>query len=290
MIEFLDDTHLIWDVRVAIDQFLGAMGAGLLLAAIMIRKQAATAKLAATLAAVVTVVGLLALFTELGNPLAMYNMMFGNPGSVMFLGGAVQGAFVLVAVLFAASYYGYKFVPEKLLVVAGVVLAVLLGAYHGLLQSVLVARPVWNSALLPVISVIFGLTSGIALAMALSSKAADETDAVMAALAQPFKWLIIGQVVALLAMGVQVAHFSPGYVAESGGDVLTKSGLFWLGAVIIGAVLPALAVFTTTAADLKKRTAVITVLVLVGAFAYRYVLLQVGSHSVVFNLPFKFIE
>jgi len=29
MIEFLDDTHMIWDVRVAIDQFLGAIGAGL---------------------------------------------------------------------------------------------------------------------------------------------------------------------------------------------------------------------------------------------------------------------
>ena len=290
MIEFLNDTHMIWDVRVAIDQFFGAMGAGLLLAAIMIRKQAATAKLAATISPVVTVLGILVMFTELGNPIGMYNILFGNPGSVLFMGSFLQGAFVLVSVLYAASYYGFKIAPENLLAVAGAVLAVMLGAYHGLLQSAVIARPVWNSQLLPVISVISGLTSGLAIAMALSSKAADETDGVIAALAQPFKWLIIGQVVALLVMGVQFAFYSPAYVAESGGDVLSKSGLFWLGAVVIGAVLPALAAFTTAAADLKKRTAVISVLVMVGALAYRFVLLQAGSHSVVFNLPFKLIE
>jgi protein NrfD len=296
MIEFLDDIHLIWDIRVAIDQLLGAIGAGMFLAALLVRAHVRTARLAATLAPVSVTVGILVLMTELGNPVALYHVMMGNPQSVLFWGILVQGAFVAVSALYALSLYGDR-VPlggtlkslAKPLAIAGGASAVLVALYHGQLLSDLIARPVWNNPILPVISLVSGLTSGMAVVMALSLRAVNETEGVLSSLMQPFKWFMGGQLVILLSMGIQFALASPESMSASGGSLISGSTLFWMGAITAGTLVPVAASFVP-AIHIRKTAYVIPALVLIGALAYRFVILQAGSESVVFNLPMKLIQ
>jgi protein NrfD len=298
MIEFLDDIHMIWDMRVAIDQLLGAIGAGMFVASLLIREHVRTARLAATLAPVSVTVGILVLMTELGNPVALYHVMMGNPQSVLFWGILVQGAFVAVSTLFALSLYTDKIkIPYgstlkslgKPLSITGGVFAVLVALYHGQLLSDIIARPVWNNPILPVISLVSGLTSGMALVMALSLRAATETEGVVSSLMKPFKWFMGGQLVMLLSMGIQFALASPESMSATGGSLITGSALFWLGAITAGTLVPVAASFIP-AIDLRRKAYVISTLVLIGALAYRFVILQAGSESVVFNLPMKLLQ
>jgi protein NrfD len=298
MIEFLDDIHLIWDIRVAVDQLLGAIGAGMFLASLLIRQYSRTARIAAALAPVFVTAGIAILMTELGNPVALFHVLLGNPQSVLFWGILVQGAFVVVSTLYALSLYADRFkIPfgstlkslSTTLVLAGGTFAVLVGLYHGQLLSDIIARPVWNNPLIPVISLVSGLTSGMAVVMALSLRNEDETGGVVSSLMQPFKWFMGGQLLMLLSMGIQFTLASPESLSAGGGNVFSRSILFWLGAITAGTLVPVTAAFMT-GVGLRKKAYVIPALVLMGALAYRFVILQAGSESVVFNLPMKLIQ
>jgi formate-dependent nitrite reductase membrane component NrfD len=293
MIDFANDTRMIWDFRVALDQFLGALGAGLLLTSLLVRRHRRTARIAATLAPVAVVTGIWVLMLKLGNPLALPHLAAGNTASLLFLGMLVQGAFVVVSVLYALALHPRA---EKIplgervrrlsmpLGVAGAVMAVLVAVYHGMLLSDLIARPAWNNPILPVISLVSALTSGMAAAMIISLRVKDETDGVAAALMPSFKWLMGGQLVMLFSMGIQFSLSTPQPLAAGGGSVISGSVLYWLGAITLGTLVPVAASFAS-AIDLRRKGAMIYGLVLVGALTYRFVILEAGSASVVFNLP-----
>jgi len=286
-IEFPNDTHMIWDWRVALDQFFGTLGIGLFLMSLWINKFKNTATMAAKLAPIAVIIGLIFLLLEVGRPFNSFYILLGNPSSILFWGFFAQVLFIIISILYALNLnVSGKETLVKKLGIAGGILAILIGLYHGLLLSVVIARPVWNNFLLPIISLASGLIAGSALVMYLATRVKEETEELLAALSSPFKYLLIAYFVMLIVLGLQNISAASSTLSI-GNKVLAGSVIFWVGAVIIGVIVPFL-LSLTSSAELSKRAIIIVILVWVGALAYRFILLKAGSASVVFNLPLKF--
>ncbi len=283
----LNDFMPLWDIRVAIDQFLGALGAGAFLAAIYVSHyHKRESKIGAFIAPVAAALGLLLVMTELGKPFRAIYAVLGNPTSILNWGTWIQGIFIPVAFLYAITItVGGKERLAKTLGIVGAFVAVLVASYHGLLMSVIPARPIWNSAHIPPLSLIYALTTGIAAYLILLSiveKRDPDAEDTKKSLTHIWIWLLFAQ----LVMGV--AFMLNSYWA--GSDVLRQfkivvgSPIFWVGVVILGMILPILILLS------KKPVSLILTasLVLIGGLAFRYVLLDAGFASIVYNISVDF--
>lgn len=185
-----------------------------------------------------------------------------------------------------------------------IVFGVAVGVYTGILLNTMVARPLWNTTVLPVLFLVSGLSAAAA-ALHLSAKAFGRRPApqgmvsgALAALGQPlgpqapaphtaeslqradvallaFELVLIF----LLLVGLVTSSTSHGAAAS-----LLFHGryaaMFWGGVVLLGIVLP-LALQLLELSHRIRHTAVPAVLVLLGGFALRWVLVNAGQASAI---------
>jgi len=147
-----------------------------------------------------------------------------------------------------------------------------LGTYTGLLLGTLVARPLWNTALLGPLFLISGLSAGAALLML-----TPEGRPHHATLA---RWDMAAISVELVLLLLLLVDLSGGGAATSGAAALLLGGpwtpWFW-GAVVLGGLVVPLALEATVHLRRLPATHTAPVLVLIGGLALRWVLVAAGQ-------------
>jgi protein NrfD len=193
--------------------------------------------------------------------------------------------------------------PDVIRVLAwsNIVLGIAVGIYTGILLSTMAARPLWNSAILGPLFLCSGLSAAAALMLLLSRVLPDEArqsalGGGLSALLQPLEgvrpdrnnaqslarvdivFLAIEIVlIALLLIGLVTASESQIAAAQ-----LLVSGryalVFWLGVIALGIVAPLVLELLEMNHKLPHSIAP-AILVLIGGFALRWVLVEAGQAS-----------
>jgi len=185
-----------------------------------------------------------------------------------------------------------------------IVFGIAVGVYTGILLNTMVARPLWNTAVLPVLFLVSGLSAAAA-ALHLAARIFGKRPApqgmisgAFAALGQPLgpqppaphtaaslqradiALLAVELVlIFLLLVGLVTSSTSHGAAAS-----LLSSGkyalMFWVGVVAIGIVIP-LVLQLLEMSHRIRHTIVPALLVLAGGFALRWVLVNAGQASAI---------
>jgi formate-dependent nitrite reductase membrane component NrfD len=330
----IDPALAIWGWEIPVYLFLGGLVAGMMVFAGIAMLKTAKGEdprtffsLQAPLAAFVLLnVGMLALLLDLSHPLYVWAIYITfMPSSPM-----AWGSWVLLAVypiLLASALIRLPeswpwigralpftqtasdwFVERPARINAlgwiNIVFGVVVGVYTGILLNTMVARPLWNTAVLPVLFLVSGLSAAAA-ALHLAAKVFGRRPApdgvvagALAALGQPLGpqppaiqtadslqradlGLLAFELMLIFLLLVGLATSSASHAAAAG---LLFSGsyawLFWGGVVIAGIVVP-LALQLLELSHRIRHTVVPAVLVLAGGFALRWVLVNAGQASAV---------
>jgi formate-dependent nitrite reductase membrane component NrfD len=228
----------------------------------------------------------LILIVDLGVPSRFMNMMMRfNTESPMSMGAWALLGFSACAFLAALFTFmedigrARDLSGAKLIVgVIGGAFGFFLAAYPGVLLGA-TARPLWIEAhALGALFLAVGASTGaaaMALILMVVSRAADQVASVRL-------MTVVALVIQLIALGVFVGSVqtSGSVAAASALKLLTEgpfAALFWGGAIVVGSVLP----LVLGIVDLRRRsfglTAVTAVLVLVGGFLVKYVIMAAGQ-------------
>jgi formate-dependent nitrite reductase membrane component NrfD len=276
------DLH-IWGMEVAVYLYLGGLVAGLMiLSGIFDRKARNGAHppvegiiLAPLLAPVLLSLGMGGLFLDLERKAHFFHFyttfQVASPMS--------WGSWILLLVfpaqfLFIAHRLDVKFPGRQFIGAANIVLGAALGVYTGILLSTLGARPLWNTPLLGPLFLISGLSTATALLALL-----EPTE-------QGKHWLgsldlkLIGAEGAVLVL-MMIGLFTGGAVQRSAAGLLfggAYTAVFWALVVVIGLLVP-VALEVAHRRGRAQATAYVPILVLVGGFALRAVILLAGQAS-----------
>lgn len=190
----------------------------------------------------------------------------------------------------------------KLLGIANVALGIALGIYTGILLSTMVARPLWNSAVLGPLFLVSGLSAAAAMVHLVASLVPGHPAprgflaGAFAMLVQPLgerppgpdtsEHLVRADLGFLAAELVLIGLLLIGLVSSSASHIaaagLLMSGkhaaIFW-GVVIIAGILVPMALQGLELARRIPHTVVPAVLVLAGGFALRWVMVNAGQAS-----------
>ncbi|KFX05931.1 nitrite reductase [Pectobacterium betavasculorum] len=315
---FTFDT-LVWDWPIAVYLLLVGISAGMVSLSLLLRHYVPgeyhgsnrMIKATAIVAPLAVILGLAILIFHLTKPLTFwYLMVFYNPTSIMSLGVMLFQVYFVVMLLWLITLYHDVWltlldtvwhrpalaararrltavivkntaVIENLLLV----LAILLGCYTGFLLSALKSFPLLNNPILPVLFLVSGTTSGIAvmlLASAWGRQASGnsrslhfihrvETPVVYAEL-----FLLLAFFVGLLLGGGQKVVAVQAALSGFWGNV------FWIGIIGIGIVIPSIInrVRKPSAHSGKGQVITLAVMSLFGVFLLRLFVLYAGQMTV----------
>lgn len=244
---------MVWGVEIAWYLFLAGLGAGAYgtTAWLAWKHPAAvkTQRIGRIIAPVVVGIGLVLLMVDavagMRNPLRFF-LLVTNLSSVMAWGVIILSAFMVVAVVGLVLNLAGRRNPRGLDLV-GVVLALAVAAYTGVLLGVSPAYPLWNLGLLPVLFVVSAASTGIAAVLLVSRlRFADELEGMESLkrfhAALPLVELILVTVLLLVTNGV-VGSGASSVAAAGAASVAnlvtgTYAPVFWIGLVFVGLVLP----------------------------------------------------
>ncbi|AIA69806.1 cytochrome c nitrite reductase subunit NrfD [Pectobacterium atrosepticum] len=315
---FTFDT-LVWDWPIAVYLLLVGISSGMVSLSLLLRHYVPTEyhgsnrviKATAIVAPLAVILGLVILIFHLTKPLTFwYLMVFYNPTSIMSLGVMLFQVYFVVMLLWLITLYHDVWltqletvwhrpalaararrltaiivknaaVIENLLLV----LAILLGCYTGFLLSALKSFPLLNNPILPVLFLVSGTTSGIAVILLASAWGRHtsgnslslhfihrvETPVVYAEL-----FLLLAFFVGLLLGGGQKVVAAQTALSGFWGSV------FWIGIIGIGIVIPSIAnrVRKPSAHSGKGQVITLAVMSLFGVFLLRLFVLYAGQMTV----------
>ncbi|MBS4431052.1 cytochrome c nitrite reductase subunit NrfD [Pectobacterium punjabense] len=315
---FTFDT-LVWDWPIAVYLLLVGISAGMVTLSMLLRRYVPSEyhgsnrviKATAIVAPLAVILGLVILIFHLTQPLTFwYLMIFYNPTSIMSLGVMLFQVYFVVMLLWlitlyhdgwltqleavwhrpalaalarkvAATIVNKAALIENLLLV----LAILLGCYTGFLLSALKSFPLLNNPVLPVLFLVSGTTSGIAVMLLASAWGRQtsgdsrslhfihrvETPVVYAEL-----FLLLAFFVGLLLGGGQKVVAAQTALSGFWGSV------FWIGVIGIGIVIPSIInrVRKSSAYSGKGQVITLAVMSLFGVFLLRLFVLYAGQMTV----------
>jgi protein NrfD len=296
----LVDPHLnIWHWQIPLYLFLGGLAAGILFFSALYfingkEKEYPTAvKLAPFLTPFLLIIGLLALFMDLRHKLFFWQLYT----HIRLQSPMSWGAWTLMVVtpvsfiwcalhirdLFPRWDWKYTWLKElesffnrykKSLAWIMLIYSIILGIYTGILLSAFNARPLWNTSILGPLFLASGLSAGAASILILSKSAAERK---------------LFTRIDLILIGVElflIIHMFMGFLASTEvqidaakmflGGPYTMS--FWIFAVIIGMILPAILEIL----ELRKfhiPAVLSAILVLFGSIMLRLIIVYAGQAS-----------
>jgi protein NrfD len=277
----------IWDVRVTIDLFLGGIGIGAFLWSVLASFQnregnTAIVRIGGFIAPVAVGLGLLVLMTKLGRPQNIFAVTGLNPESMMSIGMYLQGIFVLIALAYVWRLIKNPQFDTSMRAIqhTGVVMAMAVGLYHGLLLSGL-ERVLWTD-LVPVTFFVSSMVTGLAailLIKAIFTRGDEERTG--------FLGFAIGLLATqlLVVLVWQYMAVRSGLEAELSYTFLMSQfgGLWWLaivGGVVIPAVLMALPLLTRGRYAGRGLMVAASVLILAGSFGLKHLFILGGQIAV----------
>ena len=161
-----------WNWKVAMDLFLGGAGIGAFLFSVALfelwgRRYRRIPQTGAILSPLLVGSGLLFLMLKLGRPFQLFQTFLNfAPTSPLWWGGVFQTVFIVGAIVYAWKWRTTE--PDPGRRALGLILtpiAVIVGAYHGLLLAVITARPLWNTGPTVVAALLAFAATGIAAVM-----------------------------------------------------------------------------------------------------------------------------
>lgn len=259
--------------------FLSGLSAGAFLTAAGCRilggeKYSGIEKRAAIAAPLLLMPGLLCLLLELGRPFRFLNMfLYFNPSSVASWGVWVINIFMLISVIYAFLHVIGKAERARALPYVGIVFALGVGLYSGVLLYQMRGHELWHSALVPVIFLASAIASGLAVVLLLSgSGSPDQTRVLTRVLA-----VAVGVELVLALTEVLTFVLSGGGKAEAAEVVFSGAyGFLFVGVyLIIGLALPLVALVRPRSGRIVRVAAAL--MVLAGTLAMRYVIVMAGQ-------------
>lgn len=284
-----------WGILITCDLFLGgAAGGAFMVGAVqdLRAKGKQVAKFAAFVAIVAVIFELVALFLDLGQPLRAINAFDEPLSSVMSFGTWTISAFAVIAVVYA-SFFFTRFPwsksdrGRKVFAVLGAILALVLLIYTGVLLGVVFSRPLWSQALLPVLFLANGVSTGIALVQAAPKLMSVRSHSDLGEETKGFEsvnLILLGVQSLIVLMLVFTLNNSTTAASQAINTWLTGylSLDFWVGYLAIGLAAPAL-LYAGVLVRWKRdstpsalASALIGVLVPCGGFMLRYIVLGGG--------------
>jgi len=162
-----------WDWRVALDLFLGGAGVGAFLFAVLIDewfkgKYQRICRTAAWLSPFLVGAGLSLVLLKMGRPLHLFLTYTNfNPTAPLWWGGIFQPLMVVGGTIYAFMWVNRQ-QPDPVRKWVGRLLsplALVVGGYHGMLLSLMVARPIWNTGPTVLAALLGFASTGIAVVM-----------------------------------------------------------------------------------------------------------------------------
>jgi protein NrfD len=301
--ELIDPGLHIWTWEVAMYLFLGGLTAGVMVFAavmLLLRKDEeapfATTRLA-LLAPIVLSAGMTTLFLDLEHKLYVFRfytafqttspMSWGAwilvliyPVSILQILSTLRRGFPVTAPWVdrwsvMRSVVDWCEENDRKIAMLAVPSGIALGIYTGILLSAFSARPFWNSGVLGPLFLVSGLSTAAALVALVSSERTEK---------QLFTRIDLGLILAEIALValflVNLASGSAQHIealqSVTGGPYTV---VFWVLFVGIGLVIPLLLELLETRGVAKSIAMVAPVLVLVGGYALRQVMIDVGQDS-----------
>ena len=290
----------IWGWEVPIYLFLGGLVAGLLVLnayAVLARREEempASSRILPLLGVPLLALGLGALFLDLEYKLHVFRFyttfQASSPmswGSWILLVVFATSGLVGLSALLKSKWAGVeslrqlpmvnvleRFADRHAILLAKVngVLGVALGIYTGILLSAFAARPLWNSAILGLIFLISGLSTGAALGALLSRDHRERERLVR------FDVILIGVEIVLLGLWL-VGLSTSGEGARNAAEMILSgpyAAAFWTLVVVVGLAAPLL-IETMALKGRWRETIVAPALVLVGGLSLRFILVYAGQ-------------
>lgn len=298
--------HLeIWGWQVAIYLYLGGIVAGLMVlgAISQLRKRPVATEgerpvscyLAPLLSPILLIIGIFFLYLDLTRKLnAFWFYLSFNIFSPMSFGGWGIALIIPVSTIWAIVYAPQNYLEKlkwpwvqnlsdklspyrKKIAMANLGLGIFLGIYTGILLSSFVARPLWNSAILPILILNSGLSTGAALLVLVARDPKEKLFFTKADIV-----LIATEIVFILLFFY--GHFrSTSNYFESIAPFFTTGYYFpfWISVFILGIFFPMALVLDVAELTgfVKLRVHVSAWLVLIGGLVLRLALVYVGQLS-----------
>jgi formate-dependent nitrite reductase membrane component NrfD len=299
----IDPSLAIWTWEVAMYLFLGGLTAGtMVFAAWMIlagkdREAPFASTRLALLAPILLSLGMTTLFMDLEHKLYVFRFYT----AFQLTSPMSWGAWILVVIYpisvlqilstFRAGYSSLaspldSLAPAKALLdwcerhrreiaMAVIPFAVALGIYTGILLSAFGARPFWNSGVLGPLFLVSGLSTAAALVALLAREHAEK------ALFTRIDLVLIVVELALVALFIINLASGSGPQIESLQSILggAYTTVFWVLFIGIGLLLPLLLEMLEISGVNKSLAALAPVLVLLGGYALRQIVLDAGQES-----------
>jgi formate-dependent nitrite reductase membrane component NrfD len=178
-------------------------------------------------------------------------------------------------------WYRNKGESAKNLGYFGVPFALFVGLYTGLLLNQLSGNALWDSALLPWIFLLGGFVSAMALVVLLATLAGQRPAEPFYGLKRVFCSLVILE---LLLVGAELIVLFNGNAEQVSVANLLVSGdyaLWFVGLqIVVGSILPLLLILSATKAASKGLHAAVSVMLLAGILAVRFVVVMAGQVDV----------
>jgi polysulfide reductase chain C len=290
-----------WGMPIIIYLFLGGLAGGAYLIAALadlcdLEEKKTIAKIGFSVALPAIIIGGVCLIGDLGRPDRFLNVLkiykFTSPMSVGVWGVITFSAFSVISFLmihgmdekstgiWKLGYYISLVVPRKAVNAVGLSAAVFLAAYTGVLLTE-TSRPFWSDT--PFLGALF-LASGVSTAIAFiyffydlkKSDGNGDAEVGKYKLKLVDNMAIFAELVIILFMLIELAN-------QHRLVLMSKvSGLFWIGVVLIGLVIPLLLNFYSMINHRIKgkklsKSIVTPILIIVGGFLLRYVVVIAGQ-------------
>lgn len=266
---------------VAIDLFLAGTGAGVFITSFivhLINRLESFPHIGFIVGPILVLIGALLLFVDLGNKRSFYRLIT-NPSSWMARGTWSIAVFVVSG--FAYSLLGISnpdAITTTLLFIIGIfalVSAIVVIIYTGFLLYEAKRVPFWNNLLLPVVFLFSSLYTGMALFLIITATSTGAPD-------QNFRAVVISELALIsvhlftLGMFLVLASRAAGAAAQSA-RILFRNGSFILAVLLAGMAAPlGLLLYQVFTMSSYLPTLIASVLLLIGGFFLRYVILKSG--------------
>ncbi len=291
-----------WGMPIIIYLFLGGLAGGAYLIAALadlcdLEEKKTIAKIGFSVALPAIIIGGICLIGDLGRPERFLNVLkiykFTSPMSVGVWGVITFSVFSIISFLmifgidekskgiWKLGYYISLIVPRKALNAIGLSVAVFLAAYTGVLLTE-TSRPFWSDT--PFLGALF-LASGVSTAIAFIyffydlKKSEDNNGSVEVSkykLKLVDNMAIFAELVIILFMLIELANQHRLILMQK------VSGMFWIGVVLIGLVIPLFINFYSMISYRIKgkkmsKSLITPILIIVGGFLLRYVVVIAGQ-------------
>lgn len=277
--------------QIALYLFLGGLGAGAILSAVLAdlynrEKYINYIKAASLIGMPAVSIGCFFLLIDLGQGLTkpwLLIYLFANPTSAIMWGTLILSLFIGLATLYGAYNFNIiKFGGETIVKVALIFLCLGTAGYTGILLGLLKAIPFWHQTGIPILFIVSGLSTGISSAVVVKELILRNKDGIHTIETSHYYLLLI-EFILFVGMIFVALNGVPEMVASM--KVLLTGHYafqFWFLFMFLGLVLPII-LYTLQEAKklhLKGSALVVTeLLVLLGGFYLRYLVIHAGIYT-----------